>query len=77
LLEWAAQQGYILLSSDRNTLIEFYSERLREGFQSEGLFIVQSDVSMGAIIDDLVVIASASERSEWENQITFLPFKKS
>lgn len=77
LLEWAARQGYILLGSDRNTLIEFYKERLRANLQSEGLFIVRPDISMGAIIDDRVVIASASERSEWENQITFLPFKKS
>jgi hypothetical protein len=76
LLEWATGQGYILLSSDRNTLIEFYNERLRAGLHSEGVFILRQGVSFGEIIEELSIIAQASEASEWANQINFIPFRK-
>jgi hypothetical protein len=76
LLEWATQQGYILLSSDRNTLIEFYNERLRAGLHSEGVFILRQGVSFGELIDELSMIAQASEASEWANQVNFIPFRR-
>jgi hypothetical protein len=76
LLEWATRQGYILLSRDRNTVIEFYNERLREGLHSEGIFILRHGVSFGEIIEELSLIASASETSDWANQINFIPFRR-
>jgi Domain of unknown function (DUF5615) len=75
LLEWATVQGYILLSSDRNTLIEFYNERLRAGLHSEGVFILRQGISFGEMIDELSVIALASEATEWANQVNFIPFR--
>jgi hypothetical protein len=76
LLEWATQQGYILLSSDHNTLIEFYDERLRAGLHSEGVFILRHGVSFGEIIEERSLIALATETSEWANPINFIPFKR-
>ena len=38
-----------------------------------GLFMVRQTEPIGPVIDSLVLIWSASESEEWENQVCFLP----
>ena len=73
LLEWAAGQGFIVLSHDVNTMRGYFYARISAGFSLPGLFLVHATYSIGDVIDSLELIALASETSEWMGTITFLP----
>ena len=73
VLEWAAQQGYILLTHDVETMTAHAHERVARGLTSPGVIIVRNTVPIGRIIDDLLIIIGASEMAEWINTVTFLP----
>ena len=49
-------------------------ERLKLGLSMTGLILVRQAAALGQVIDDLVLIAEASNAEEWEGKIVFLPF---
>ena len=73
LLEWAAQNGYILVTRDINTLVGDAYERIEAGIQTEGVLVVRWNTSIGEVIRELWLILSNSEASEWANQVTYIP----
>jgi predicted nuclease of predicted toxin-antitoxin system len=73
VLEWAATQGRILLTHDVETMIGYANERLAVGLPMLGLIVANKDVTVGQLVNDLLMIITASEMSEWENRIIYLP----
>jgi hypothetical protein len=73
LLAWAATYGYIVLSHDVNTMRGFFYERLSAGLPVPGLFLVQGNQPIGAVIESLELIIAASDESEWAGAVFFLP----
>jgi hypothetical protein len=47
---------------------EFVSRR-----QSPGVFIIPQQISIGAAIEELLLIWSASEEEEWVNRVLYFP----
>ena len=56
LLEWAAQQGRIVLTHDIETLVGFAHARVAEGKPMPGVFAVQYDAAIGPVVEDLLMI---------------------
>jgi hypothetical protein len=50
-------------------------ERLAAGNSSPGLFVVPQQSAIGAIIESLLVVWSASQAEEWRNRVEYLPFR--
>jgi len=73
ILEWAAQEGRILLTHDLDTMTKYASERIEQGLPMAGVILVRDTLPVAKVIDDLLTILGASEASEWENRIDFLP----
>ena len=73
LLNYAAEQGFIIVSHDVNTMTAAAYTRLAEGKHLAGLFLVPQTFPISPIIDNLILIWSASEAEEWANQVIFLP----
>jgi hypothetical protein len=74
LLEWAAQQGRIVLTHDIETLVGFAHARVASGKPMPGVFAVPYDAPIGRVIEDLLTIVGASNTAEWNSLVTFLPF---
>ncbi len=74
VLEWVAKAGRILLTHDTRTMPDFAYERVREGKPLPGVFVVNDQAPMGQVIDDLLIVLGASDASEWENRVIYLPF---
>ncbi len=74
ILEYAATHGFMVVSHDVNTMPAAAYHRLAVGKTIAGLLMVQQTSPIGPIIEDLMLIWSASEAEEWENQVCFLPF---
>ncbi len=71
-LDYAAREGRIVLSHDRNTLIGHAYQRLTAGLPMPGLFVSRQRV-IGPLVGDLLTIWGASEAYEWEGMIVYLP----
>lgn len=75
ILEYAAAHGFIVVSHDVHTMPEAAYNRVAVGKTIAGLLMVQQTSPIGRIIENLILIWSASEAEEWENQVCFLPFE--
>ncbi len=73
VLAFAAQQGFIVVSHDVNTMTSAAYDILNAGGTMAGLLMVQQSKPIGPVIDALVLIWSASDAEEWIGQIRFLP----
>jgi hypothetical protein len=73
ILEYADQQRLLIVSHDVNTMPAAAYVRLAAGKTIAGLLMVQQTDPVGVIIENLLLIWSASEAEEWNNQICFLP----
>ncbi len=75
VLEWAAQQGCVVLTHDVTTMTNFAYERIEAGLSMPGVFEVSRRVSVGLAIEELLLIAECSLEGEWEGQVRFLPLR--
>ena len=75
VLEWAAQQGRILLTHDVSTITKYAYERIEVGKVMAGVFEVSRTAPIGVVIEDIVLLIECSLEGEWENQIIYLPLK--
>ncbi|MGV1006010.1 MAG: hypothetical protein ACOYEV_14870 [Candidatus Nanopelagicales bacterium] len=75
ILAWAANEGRILISRDIRTIPAFALERVVAGLSMPGVMILPSTVSMAAAIDDLALVAGATEAGEWASRVLYLPLR--
>ena len=75
LLEWAAQQGRILLTHDVQTLAGFAHDRVKAGLRMPGVIEVRMSQGIGAIIEELAIMIGASTSEEFENLVRYIPIR--
>ena len=75
VLEWAAQQGRILLTHDVSTITRYAYERIEAGQEMPGVFEVSRTTPIGPVIEDIVLLLECSFEEEWAGQIIYLPLK--
>ncbi|HEY0546801.1 MAG TPA: DUF5615 family PIN-like protein [Pyrinomonadaceae bacterium] len=68
----AARDGRILVSHDRRTMPAHFG-RFIENHESPGLLIISQNAELLVIIEELILIWSASEAEEYVNSIRALP----
>ena len=73
VLEVAAREGRVLVSHDKSTMPVHFASRVAAGLRSPGVLLALPSAPVGAIIESLVIIWSASEEKEWSDQIHYLP----
>ena len=73
VLQWAADQGRIVVTHDISTLAKHAFDRISAGKPMPGVFEVTSVAPVGQAIDDLILLAECSFAGEWEGQVRFLP----
>jgi hypothetical protein len=75
ILNWAAQEGRVLLTHDVSTITKFAYERIEAGQAMPGVFEVSRTAPIGPVIDDLVLLIESSLEGEWDGQVIYLPLK--
>jgi len=75
VLEWAAQEGRILLTHDVSTITHYAYDRVRTGRPMPGIFEVSRDIPINIVIDDILLLAEFSLDGEWEGQVRYLPLR--
>ena len=72
VLAIAAKQGRILVSHDRKTMPSEFAEFIANN-QSAGVIIVSRKLAIEVVIEELLIIWSASSAEEWVDRIAKLP----
>jgi len=72
VLERAADTQRVLVTHDRKTMPRYFAEFIGTK-TSCGLLIVPQSLSVLEVVDDLILIWSATEQVEWTNRISVLP----
>lgn len=75
VLAWAAAEGRVLLTNDRNTMVGFAYARAAD-FSLPGVVVLTNAQSIGSTIDDVVLIAEVMPETEVRAQVVvFLPLR--
>lgn len=72
VLAVAATQGRILVTHDRKTMPSEFAQFVVDN-RSTGVLIVSRKLALEKVIDELILIWSASNAEEWINRIAKLP----
>ena len=75
VLEWADNNGRVLLTHDGRTMPGHARQRLNAGLHLPGVFIVDDLASIGDCVEDILLVAECSDENEWNDQVHYLPFK--
>jgi hypothetical protein len=73
LLDYAANNGLVVLSHDSNTMTATAVEAVKAHRPMVGLIISHQRAPIGRVIDSLVLVWAASEAEEYVDQIRYLP----
>jgi hypothetical protein len=63
----------VLVSPDVGTMPAHFRIFMSAGKHSAGVFLVPQSLDVGTAIDELLLIWLASEASEWEDRLEWLP----
>lgn len=73
VLAFAAAAGLIVVSHDVNTITAAAHARIAVGHPMPGLVLARQSLPVRAVIDDLLLLWTASEAPEWHGRVLFLP----
>ncbi len=75
LLDWAGEQGRVLLTHDASTITACAHQRVRRGEPMPGVFEVSRAVATSRAIEDILLLTECSSPGEWEGQVRYLPLR--
>jgi hypothetical protein len=73
VLALAAEGQRLLVSHDVGTMPAHFRAFRMDGRRSCGVFLIPQSFDVGAAIEELLLVWLASEASEWENRLAWLP----
>lgn len=74
VLAWAALEARVLVTNDRNTMVGFARARVASGHAMPGLIVTTNEQTVGAAIDDILLIVECVTEEEMRQQaVIFRP----
>ena len=77
ILLWCEEYDFILVTNNRKSMPVHLRDHIAQGRHVPGIFILNSDLSIGRNLEELSVIAKASFAGEYQDQIVYLPITTS
>lgn len=74
ILVWCEQNQFNLITNNRDSMPQHLSDHLSAGYHVPGIFTIKRRVPMRLIIEELLLIAGASDEDEYMDEIKYLPF---
>lgn len=73
VLALAAEKGRVLVSHDVGTMPGHFRAFTNAGKRSAGVFLIPQALDVGTAIEQLLLVWIASEPSDWEDRLRWLP----
>lgn len=61
------------MTHDRATLPHFAYERVVAGEPMPGVFVINDRLPVGQAIEEILLVATCSEASEWMGKVLYMP----
>ena len=73
ILLWCEGNGFILVTNNRRSMPRHLADHLAVGRHVPGILVITPAMSIGELIDELVLIAVASSEHEYYDLMLYLP----
>jgi hypothetical protein len=73
ILGWCEENGFILVTNNRKSMPIHLAEHLSEGRHIPGIITLNGEMTIGATIEELMLIAEVDFPHEYEDRIEYLP----
>ena len=73
ILDWCEEHNFLLVTNNRASMPPHLADHLAQGKHIPGILIVNLDAGIGAMIEELALIAGASYEGEYRDMIAYLP----
>lgn len=73
ILAWAAGEGRVLLTHDRDTVPDFAYDRVRAGESMPGVFLVSDHMQKGQAIEELFLALQCLTPEDCKDQVHYFP----
>ena len=73
ILHWCERNDFNLITNNRESMPQHLADHLAAGHHVPGIFTVNLKVSMGLIIEQIILIAGASHEGEFLDRIVYVP----
>ncbi|BAZ11987.1 hypothetical protein NIES4071_38150 [Calothrix sp. NIES-4071] len=73
ILCWCETTGFILVTNNRRSMPVHLADHLAQGRHIPGIFILNSNLSVGDNLEELIIVAEASFDEEYQDRIEYLP----
>lgn len=75
ILIWCEENGFILVTNNRKTMPKHLKDHLAKGRHIPAIFQLNPKMSIGKTANELVAIWGASEITEYQDVIIYLPLR--
>ena len=75
ILEWAAEEGRILLTHDFRTIPPLLYERMGAGEVTSGAILASNALGVGKTVSDIERIIERTSDQEWRGRVVYLPLR--
>ena len=72
ILAWAAREGRVVITHDRNTMIAFALQRIRQRQSMAGLVVINQFAPLSRLIEDIILLGECTELEEWHDRIEYV-----
>ncbi|MFB2893730.1 DUF5615 family PIN-like protein [Aerosakkonemataceae cyanobacterium BLCC-F50] len=73
ILCWCEEYDFVLVTNNRTSMPVHLTDHIAAGRHVPGIFILNPKLSMGQTIEDLIFVAEASFKNEYQDRIVNLP----
>ena len=73
ILIWCEENEFLLVTNNRKSMPTHLQDHLAQGRRAAGIFTLNAEMSVGETVEELILIASASDLVEYQDQILYLP----
>ncbi|HAC65109.1 MAG TPA: hypothetical protein DCF68_16660 [Cyanothece sp. UBA12306] len=73
ILCWCEEYGFVLVTNNRRSMPGHLKEHLQNNQHIPGIFILNSSLTIGQNIEELLLIGEGSFPNEYQDQIIYLP----
>ncbi|MEH2038528.1 DUF5615 family PIN-like protein [Nostoc sp.] len=73
ILCWCEDNNFILVTNNRTSMPVHLADHIAVNRHVPGIFILNPNLSIGENIEELIIVALASEDDEYQDRIVYLP----
>ena len=73
ILCWCEENDFILITNNRKSMPAHLVVHLSQGSHIPGIITLNSEMSVGGTIEELILIAEEGNPSEYQDRIVYLP----